>query len=204
MRRSEGSALHKPLSRIVKSGERMATMIDQLLDFTRVRVGAGIPTDPKPADVCLVMRQAVDELSDTHPDWRFAFERDGGDTTGVWDGDRILQVFSNLVANAVQHGTSEHGVRVRFEGAEPDAVSVRIHNMGVVPPELLPRLFEPMAGGDRRLHNSRGLGLGLYISREIVKAHGGQIRVDTSLEGGTTFTVRLPRVARPAQEVRRE
>jgi signal transduction histidine kinase len=61
-----------------------------------------------------------------------------------------------------------------------------------------------MAGGDRRLHNSRGLGLGLYISREIVKAHGGQIRVDTSLEGGTTFSVRLPRVARPAPEVRRE
>jgi signal transduction histidine kinase len=141
------------------------------------------------------MRQAVDELSDTHADWHFSFERDG-DTLGVWDSDRILQVFSNLVANAVQHGSREHGVRVRMGGSEPDVVSVRIHNMGAIPTLVLPRLFEPMAGGDRRRSNSRGLGLGLYISREIVKAHGGEIQVDTSPEGGTTFSVRLPRVAR--------
>jgi PAS domain S-box-containing protein len=195
VRRSEGVALEKPLARILKSGERMATMIDQLLDFTRVRVGAGIPIDPRPADVATVMRQAVDELSDTHADWHFSFERDG-DTLGVWDSDRILQVFSNLVANAVQHGSREHGVRVRMGGSEPDVVSVRIHNMGAIPTLVLPRLFEPMAGGDRRRSNSRGLGLGLYISREIVKAHGGEIQVDTSPEGGTTFSVRLPRVAR--------
>jgi PAS domain S-box-containing protein len=203
-RSTSGGAIDKPLARILESGERMATMIDQLLDFTRVRVGAGIPIDPRPADVCAVMRQAVDELSDTHPSWRFSFERDGGDTTGVWDADRILQVFSNLAANAVQHGLSDHGVTVRFEGEEPEAVYVKIHNMGAVPMELLPHLFEPMAGGDRRLHKSRGLGLGLYISREIVKAHGGEIRVETSLERGTTFSVRLPRVARSATEVRRE
>jgi PAS domain S-box-containing protein len=195
VRRSEGAGLDKPLARILKSGERMATMIDQLLDFTRVRVGAGIPIDPRAADVATVMRQAVDELSDTHADWSFTFDRDG-DTQGVWDADRILQVFSNLVANAVQHGSREHGVRVRMGGSDPEVVSVVIHNMGAVPLELLPRLFEPMAGGDRRRSNSRGLGLGLYISREIVKAHGGEIHVDTSPEGGTTFSVRLPRVAR--------
>jgi PAS domain S-box-containing protein len=195
-RSGSGGAIDKPLARILQSGERMATMIDQLLDFTRVRVGAGIPIDPKPADVCAVMRQAVDELSDTHPGWRFSFERDAGDMSGMWDSDRILQVFSNLAANAVQHGLSDHGVTVRFEGAEPDAVCVKIHNMGAVPEDLLPHLFEPMAGGDRRLHRSRGLGLGLYISREIVKAHGGELRVETSLEQGTTFSVRLPRVAR--------
>src|SRR5690606_25348246 len=112
-----------------------------------------------------------------------------------WDADRILQVFSNLVANAVQHGDADPGVSVLFDTSEEGVVSVRIHNMGSIPPELLPRLFEPMAGGDRRRSNSRGLGLGLYISREIVRAHGGEIRVETSEAEGTSFTVILPRVA---------
>jgi signal transduction histidine kinase len=193
VRRSEGGPLEKPLARIIKSGGRMATMIDQLLDFTRVRVGAGIPIDPQPADLAQLVKQAMDELSDAYPDWRFSFETDIEESSGVWDADRIVQVFSNLVANAVQHATPDPGVSVRIEGRAPGAVSVLIHNMGVVPAEVLPRLFEPMAGGDRRRDNSRGLGLGLYISREIVSAHGGTIDVETSAHSGTTFTVRLPR-----------
>jgi signal transduction histidine kinase len=197
-RRSEPGQLEKPLARIIKSGERMATMIDQLLDFTRVRVGAGIPIDPRPCDLCAIMSQAVDELSHAHPSWRFSLQRGRGDTSGVWDADRILQVFSNLAGNAVQHGSEEHGVSVVFDGSSPDAVGVRIHNGGSIPRELLPRLFEPMAGGDRRRTNSRGLGLGLYISREIVKAHGGEIQVATA-EDGTSFTLRLPRVAPGAE-----
>lgn len=201
-RRGDQAQLAKPLSRIIKSGERMATMIDQLLDFTRVRVGAGIPIDPRPADLCAIMGQAVDELSDSHPSWRFSIERGPGDTAGVWDADRILQVFSNLVGNAVQHGSEEHGVSVFFDGSSPDVVSVRIHNMGSIPSELLPRLFEPMAGGDRRRTNSRGLGLGLYVSREIMRAHGGEIQVATSAAEGTSFTLRLPRTAPAAEGAR--
>jgi signal transduction histidine kinase len=199
-RSDQGGQLEKPLGRIIKSSERMATMIDQLLDFTRVRVGEGIPIDPRASDVVAIMNQAVDELSHAHPSWQFSIHRDAGDdTTGVWDADRILQVFSNLVGNAVQHGSAEQGVSVYFDGSSPEAVSVRIHNMGTIPEELLPRLFEPMAGGDRRRTNSRGLGLGLYISREIVKAHGGEIRVATCATGGTSFTLRLPRVVPGAE-----
>jgi PAS domain S-box-containing protein len=201
-RRCDQGQFDKPLARIIKSGERMATMIDQLLDFTRVRVGAGIPIDPRASDVCTIMGQAVDELSHAHPSWRFSIERGAGDTTGVWDADRILQVFSNLVGNAVQHGSAEHGVSVFFDGTSPDAVSVRIHNMGSISAELLPRLFEPMAGGDRRGTNSRGLGLGLYISREILRAHGGEVQVATSAAEGTSFTLRLPRVAPGAEGAR--
>jgi signal transduction histidine kinase len=195
VRRSEQGQLEKPLGRIIKSSERMATMIDQLLDFTRVRVGEGIPIDPSACDLFVIMGQAVDELSHAHPSWRFSVERGPGDTTGIWDADRILQVFSNLVGNAVQHGSAEHGVSVSFDGSAPDQVSVRIHNVGAIPAELLPRLFEPMAGGDRRRSNSRGLGLGLYISREIVRAHGGEIQVATSGTDGTSFSLRLPRLA---------
>jgi signal transduction histidine kinase len=201
-RRSDQGQLEKPLGRIIKSSERMATMIDQLLDFTRVRVGAGIPIDPRASDVFAIMNQAVDELSHAHPSWHFSIHREAGDTTGVWDADRILQVFSNLVGNAVQHGSAEHGVSVFFDGSSPEAVRVRIHNMGTIPAELLPRLFEPMAGGDRRRTNSRGLGLGLYISREILKAHGGEIQVATCATAGTSFTLRLPRVAPGAQGAR--
>jgi len=200
-RRSEQSLLEKPLGRIIKSGERMATMIDQLLDFTRVRVGAGIPIEPRPCDVSTIMNQAVDELSHAHPNWCFSLSRSAGDLAGVWDADRILQVFSNLVGNAVQHGAAEPGVSVFFDGSRPGAVSVRVHNMGNIPAELLPRLFEPMAGGDRRRVNTRGLGLGLYISREIVRAHGGEIQVVTSAAEGTSFTVSLPRGVPAAVEV---
>lgn len=198
-RRCEQGQLDKPLARIINSGERMATMIDQLLDFTRVRVGAGIPIEPRASDVCAIMGQAVDELSHAHPSWRFSIQGGVGDTTGRWDADRILQVFSNLVGNAVQHGSAEHGVSVFFDGSSADVVSVRVHNMGTIAAELLPRLFEPMAGGDRRRTNTRGLGLGLYISREILRAHGGDVEVATSDAEGTSFTVRLPRVAPGAE-----
>jgi GAF domain-containing protein len=195
-RRSSDPQLVKPIARILNSGGRMAKMIDHLLDFTRVRLGAGIPIDPRPADAMQIVRQAMDEVSDAHPESRIELEQEGVGNV-VWDNDRVLQVFSNLVANAVHHGTPEYGVRVRIDASGADRVSVRIHNMGVVPAELLPRLFEPMAGGDRRRDSSRGIGLGLYISREIVKAHAGSIVVETSTSGGTSFTVHLPRAVRP-------
>jgi PAS domain S-box-containing protein len=195
-RRSSDPQLAKPIARILNSGGRMAKMIDHLLDFTRVRVGAGIPIDPQPADAVQIVRQAMDEVSDAHPGSRLELEQAGAFHV-VWDSDRILQVFSNLAANALHHGTPEHGVHVRIDATGADGVSVSFHNMGVVPSELLPRLFEPMAGGDRRRDSSRGIGLGLYISREIVKAHAGSIAVETSVVLGTTFTVHLPRVVRP-------
>jgi signal transduction histidine kinase len=111
----------------------------------------------------------------------------------VWDGDRLSQVFSNLVANALQHGVPEHGVRVRIDGTGGDQVHVQIDNGGVIPAALLPKLFEPMAGGERRRDGSRGLGLGLYIGQEILRAHGGLIEVRSAEPAGTSFTVSLPR-----------
>jgi PAS domain S-box-containing protein len=194
-RRSSDAQLVRPISRILNSGARMAKMIDHLLDFTRVRVGAGIPIDPRAADVHQIVRQAMDEIADAHPGTRLTLEQVGDRRDVAWDSDRMLQVLSNLLANAVHHGAPENGVSVRIDCSNADRVSVSIHNMGLVPADVLPRLFEPMAGGDRRRSNSRGIGLGLYISREIAKAHAGSIAVDTSLEAGTKFTVHMPRVA---------
>ncbi|HEY4224016.1 MAG TPA: ATP-binding protein, partial [Myxococcota bacterium] len=114
-----------------------------------------------------------------------------GDTRGTWDADRLMQVFSNLIGNAVQHGTGT--VRVRVDGLAAGVVVVQVQNDGVIADSLLGTLFEPMAGGASRRDGSRGLGLGLYITQQIIMAHRGTIEVRSSVEHGTAFTIRLPR-----------
>jgi signal transduction histidine kinase len=103
------------------------------------------------------------------------------------------------VANALQHGEPSSGVHVLADGTAADGIRVDVHNMGEIPEELIPKLFEPMAGGQRRGDRSRGLGLGLYIGQEILRAHGGRIAVQSSAAAGTTFSVWLPRRV-PARE----
>ncbi|HVY38998.1 MAG TPA: GAF domain-containing sensor histidine kinase [Polyangia bacterium] len=192
MDRDSSEKLHKPLARILSSGNRMSRMIDQLLDFTRVRLGGGIAVDPVDVDLAAVVRQVMDELDEANPEWSLRLACHG-DTSGRWDPDRLSQVFSNLVANAVRHGRPEHGVGVTLDGRGERAVRVTVHNMGAIPADRLPKLFEPLAGGGRAPDNSQGLGLGLFITRELVCAHGGSIEVCSDDEAGTTFTVTLPR-----------
>jgi signal transduction histidine kinase len=194
MKQGGSERLFKPLSRILSSSERMARMIGQLLDFTRVRVGHGIPIEPRRLDLVPVVRQAMDELDDANPDWTLRLDR-VGNTEGIWDADRLSQVFSNLIANAVQHGISEHGVHVRIDGTDDWVVQVEVHNMGVIPAEVAGRLFEPMASASQGRDKSRGLGLGLYITNEILRAHGARIEVESTEENGTMFKVVLPRTA---------
>ena len=119
-----------------------------------------------------------------------------GEGGGEWDGDRLAQVVTNLVTNALAYSPAGTPVRVETRG-EDGTVLLRVHNTGKpIPPELLPRLFEPMtrgrAGGDAA---SRSIGLGLFIVANIVHAHGGTIEVRSEASEGTTFTVRLPRHA---------
>ncbi len=192
MDRDSSEKLRKPLARILSSGNRMTRMIDQLLDFTRVRLGGGIAVIPVETDLAALVRQVMDELDEANPDWSLRLSC-AGDTSGRWDPDRLSQVFSNLVANAVRHGRSEHGVGVTVDGRGERAVRVTVHNMGAIPADRLPKLFEPMAGGGRAPDNSQGLGLGLFITRELVCAHGGSIEVRSDEAAGTTFTVTLPR-----------
>jgi signal transduction histidine kinase len=191
-KRPKAQAIAKPLARILNSGERMARMIDQLLDFTRVRVGEGIPLQPKAIDIVDVVRHVVAELEIANPDWHVRVEQ-AGRTTGEWDEDRLLQVFSNLLANAVQHGLVDAGIEVHVDGSQAAVLKVSVHNMGAIPPELLPRLFDPMTAGERQRDKSQGLGLGLFISQCIAQAHGGNIEVESSHATGTRFTVLLPR-----------
>ena len=179
------------LGRILSSARRMERMIEQLLDFTRARAGGGIELARRPSDASEICAHALSELEIAHPDWKIRAEI-VGDLAGNWDGDRLMQVFSNLVANAGQHGSPEQGVLVRLDGTTPDSVQIEVKNGGTIPETVLRHLFDPFLTVRLGRDRSRGLGLGLFIVREIVRAHGGTVDVVPEL-GSTTFRVRLPR-----------
>ena len=169
----------------------MNRMIGDLLDLTRTRLGNSIPVVRVPIDLEPLCTQVIAELEALHPPGGLRLAC-SGDLHGEWDGDRIAQVLSNLVRNAIQHGKPGEPVDVVADGAE-DGVLLTVHNHGTaIPPEGLATIFEPMTrhvGGEA---SNQGLGLGLYIASQIAAAHGGSIGV-TSTDTGTTFTVRLPR-----------
>ncbi len=183
-------------SRIVASGQKMSKLVDDLLDFTRIHLGSGFPISLAPANIALIGQHVVNEIRVAHPDRTVQFDAAGA-TEGAWDAVRIEQALANLLANALQHGSRTEAVSVRIEG-EPDRVIVSVHNQGnPIAPEQIPHIFEPLvrlahagANGGRR---SANFGLGLYIARQIVTAHGGSIDVHSSAEEGTRFVLRLPR-----------
>ena len=183
----------RTLRRMTAAGHRMTEMIEQLLDLTRARLagGLGLWCARKHLDVAELVRRAVDELRETNGDREIVIEADGDCTT--WgDPDRLLQLFSNLVGNAVHHGTRGARISLGIAGGEREIV-IRIRNGGVIPSELLPAIFEPFRGRTTGSSRSDGLGLGLFISQQIARAHDGDIGVDSSSTSGTVFAVRLPR-----------
>ncbi|MGE3543680.1 MAG: GAF domain-containing protein [Kofleriaceae bacterium] len=189
----EGDRNAKPLSRILSSGQRMTRMIDQLLDVTRARAGGGIDVQPRDTNLADLCSQAIGELELSYPDWRFHLEVHGPQS-GTWDPDRLLQIVSNLIANAGQHGDVERGITVKLDGRVPDHVTLEVRNYGAIPAHLLPTLFDPFRGAQHRRAHARGLGLGLFIVKELVRAHGGSVDVSSSDTDGTAFVIRLPRV----------
>jgi sigma-B regulation protein RsbU (phosphoserine phosphatase) len=177
--------------RVSTSTDRMARMINDLLDFTRASVGGGIPLDLRPTDLCALVQDTVAEFELTSPG-RVALTCARGAHSGSWDPDRLAQVVSNLVGNALTHGDAASPVEVVLSADGPDVV-LSVHNRGPpVPPELLPHIFDPFKQA-RTNGSRRGLGLGLYIVQQLVLAHGGHITVRSSAAEGTTFQVRLPR-----------
>jgi signal transduction histidine kinase len=176
----------RAVERIRRSTARMTRMIDDILDFARCRLGGGLPVDRQRMNLAEACQVALEELQVIHPARRLVFEA-RGDTWGEWDPDRVAQVLGNLVSNALQHGGTDSPVRVTVSDAGPD-ILLEVHNHGEpIPLELHARLFDPFKGG------GRGLGLGLHIVHQIVRAHGGEVEVRSSAEDGTTLTVRWPR-----------
>jgi signal transduction histidine kinase len=190
-RASTSEKITRSAARILSSTDRMARMIDQLLDFARIRSSSGLPLDPTPLDLAELCARARDELEAAHPESTIALDHQGS-ALGIWDYDRLKQVFVNLLGNAIVHGAPGHAVALRIDGRHPDHVAAEVHNAGAVAPEALAGLFEAFRGAARQ-HRTEGLGLGLFISRQIVRSHGGTIEAASSEADGTTIRISLPR-----------
>jgi signal transduction histidine kinase len=177
--------------RILTSGERMARMIDQILEWTRLRSGGGwIAVERADADLGSITDEVVAELRARKGEAPLTVDA-RGNLRGRWDADRLAQVVSNLVGNALDHASSP-GATVLLEDQGPD-VRLTVANAGWIDDQLLPVIFEPFHGRAFGSHvRGRGLGLGLYITRQIVLAHGGRLELERAGDR-VTFVVTLPR-----------
>lgn len=183
-------------TQIFNNGQGMLRIVNNLLDFTRIQLGSGLPIKVKKTDIVNICLGAIEELRMDYPERLIEFNAKG-DRDGEWDEARIAQVFSTLIGNALQHGTKSEPVTVRLESEANDIIA-RINNKGnPIDRARMQTIFEPLvrfAMEDSIDHaNDASLGIGLHITREIVQAHKGVILVESSLGEGTTFTVRLPR-----------
>jgi PAS domain S-box-containing protein len=180
----------KCVHRIVTSAKRMERMIADLLDFTRGRLGSGLPMTPRPANLRHICQHVLEELGAGNPQRELRLSA-RGDCQGEWDPDRLAQLLGNLGKNALDYSPEESPVDfvLRDEG---DTVCLEVHNGGPpIPEDQLPHIFDPFRRAHRGSHS--GLGLGLYIVDQIARAHGGRVTVRSTGAEGTTFSVRLPR-----------
>ena len=176
--------------RILRSAERMGEMVREILDFTRGELGGGISVNPRSVNMGEICQTIVDELESAHPERQLRLQS-LGDLEGLWDPVRAMQAISNLVGNAITHSSTD--VVINVDGTDRAHVRVAVHNGGQpIPAYELPTLFEPFRQG-ASTGKGQGLGLGLYIAREIVGAHGGEIEASSSAAEGTTFMTVWPR-----------
>jgi signal transduction histidine kinase len=186
----------KLLNQIVVSADRANKILISLFDLAGARLGSGLPIAKGQMCMGSVGKQLVEETVATHPNRTITLNV-LGNTEGEWDQPRIGQVFSNLLGNAVQYGSKDSPIQVTIRGRADDVV-VSVHNEGApIPRETIGRIFDSLVRGDVQSgKNGRGstnLGLGLFITKEIVSAHGGEIDVTSTEKGGTTFIARFPR-----------
>ncbi len=194
---AEAIACGEQISRNVWVMERM---IADLLDYTRTRLGAGMPVRPTSLDLGSLARELFEEFRTAHPKLDIQLRTDG-DLNGQWDSDRVRQAISNLLGNAIQHGSADFPVTLSLRGEESD-VFINVHNGGdPIPPGELQKIFDPLIRGSSAEHPAKNrpgsIGMGLYIAREVAKSHGGRIDVTSTEREGTMFTIRLPRETAP-------
>lgn len=189
-----GEEVSVAATRLVRSGKAMQTLLDDLVDFNRTRLGLGIKVTPAEANLAEIAADEVEQLKAAHPD-RVIELSASGDNRGTWDGRRVQQLLRNLISNAIRYGDSDTPVRVAIRGNASE-VRIDVANIGIpIDADQLRQLFEPLKRGlrdGRKPEPRESLGLGLFIVREIARAHGGDVDVE-SASGVTTFAVRLPR-----------
>ncbi|MBA2672765.1 sensor histidine kinase [Ramlibacter sp.] len=197
-----GKIDEKAAAPIKNSVARIGGLIEQVVDFTRAQVQGVMPVQRKPGDLADQLVKVLEETQVRHPERKLLLERSGS-FEGDWDEGRMGQLLSNLLGNAISYGARSAPITLKMWAGKDD-VSFSVHNRGTpIPPGDLARVFEPLArgsladaGAERR--EPSGLGLGLYICREIVKAHDGDLTVASTQQDGTTFTVCMPRLAKTA------
>jgi signal transduction histidine kinase len=182
----------RTIERILTSAGRANRMIHDLLDFTQARLGGGLTANRVPGDFHAIVRQVVEESQVSNPGRALRLTQTG-DGEGAWDADRLAQLVSNLLSNALHYSPPDSAIHIATRG-EPEHLVLTVNNTGEpIPPEVLPRLFQPMQRGVAGVTEARSVGLGLYIVDQVVRAHGGHVDVASSADAGTTFSVRLPR-----------
>ncbi len=186
----------RALERVSAGAARMSRLINDLLDYSRARLGHGLPVVFRPAHLGTICQEAVQEIQAAYPG-RVIEHRQEGDGSGIWDPDRIQQVVLNLLTNAVRYGTPDAPVMLRWSGRGDERV-LSVHNEGPpIPASLRDHMFEPFKRGDAHGNSWGGVGLGLFIVREIVRAHRGRVVMRSEERVGTTFEVTLPARASP-------
>jgi signal transduction histidine kinase len=182
-------------ARVKRSAATMTSLVNDLLEYARKQLGGKIPITRQLADMEKICQSALENARASHPDCQFELLV-AGPVLGDFDSDRLQQVFSNLLTNAAQYRGKDRGVTISVQG-KPDAVIVKVKNYGsVIREDLFEAIFEPLVqlvkDGQQQGGASTSLGLGLFICREITKAHGGTIKVKSSEKSGTVFTVKIP------------
>lgn len=173
----------------------MSRMIRDLLDYTRTRLGSPLPVRASRMDLGTLGQALFDQFRTANPDRKLCFHS-AGDLVGEWDADRLRQAVSNLLSNAIQHSPKNAPVSFSLNG-DASGVVIEVRNEGdPIASDRQNTIFDPLvrgAGAGHEGRNPSGMGLGLYITSEIVKSHGGSIGVVSSAEAGTTFAIHLPR-----------
>ena len=185
-------AVRRTAGQMRASGQRMARMVADMLDLARGRLGGGIPIHRQAIDLAAVVQRVVVECQATQPQTRIVVDA-AGDLACEADPERLAQVVSNLIGNALQHGQSGRDVVVRLDGTAPSTVVVAVENAGEIAADALPHLFDAFVRGPARSRED-GLGLGLYITQQIAQAHAGSVTA-RSENGATAIEVSLPRRA---------
>lgn len=185
-----GAAVSDAARRLISSGAHLQGLLDDLVDFNRTNLGVGINIVPSQVDVGRISAEEVDQIRAAYPGSTVQLDV-AGECQGFWDGKRVQQLLGNLIVNAIHHGEPDAPVRVAVMGGE-SGVRVEVSNSGpAIDAATLMQLFEPLKRGNASQRHP-GLGLGLYIVREIAKGHGGTAEVRSD-DRETVFTVLLPR-----------
>jgi K+-sensing histidine kinase KdpD len=182
------------VSQIETSASLVNRLVSDLIDAVRIRLLGDLPIAPAPMDIGTAVQEAAKEAQAAHPDRRISIET-SGDLEGDWDRARVGQVLSNLIGNAVLHGSRTFAIDVAAKGAGHEVV-LSVHTEGAISPDAIATVFDPVPRGedeDSIQSEKARHDLGLFIANGIVTAHGGKITVTSSKQEGTTFAAHLPR-----------